>query len=66
MAPSTGQTTTQQPQYQHSPGYRTTGVFPFSALGMNRSTCHISTQLLQPVHLSASKTMGFEAAISGN
>lgn len=32
---------TQQPQYQHSPGYNTTGGLPFTVFGMNMSTWQI-------------------------
>jgi hypothetical protein len=61
-----GQTITQQPQYQHSPGYNTKGGLPVSGFGMNISTWQISTQLLHPVHFSALKITGFEAGISEN
>lgn len=66
IAPSEGHTITQQPQYQHSPGYNTIGGWPVTEFGMNKSTWQISTQLLHPVHFSASKIIGFDAAISGN
>jgi hypothetical protein len=64
IAPSTGHSITQQPQYQHSPGKRTIGGFPFSELGIRISTWQMFTQMLHPIHFSSSKYMGLFTGIS--
>lgn len=65
-APSVGHSMTQQPQYQHSPGYKTIGGLPFSGLGTIMSTWQASTHLLHPVHFSLSYFKGFAAGISSD
>ena len=58
MAPGFGQTSTQHPSYQHSPGKRTIGGRPFSGFGIRISTWQTSTHLLHPLHNSELKTRG--------
>src|SRR5512146_2556019 len=54
-----GQSVTQQPQYQHSSGCKTTGGLFSSGLGIKTSTWQTSTQWLQPVQTSGLKNTGF-------
>lgn len=55
MAPVLGQCSTQQPQNQHSSGYRRIGGRPFSELGIIMSVLHTFTQALHPLQISGLK-----------
>ena len=52
MAPGQGQSMTQQPQYQHSSGWRMIGGSPSTGLGIYTSTWQTSTHWLHPIHIS--------------
>ena len=52
MAPGRLHSSTQQPQNQHSSGYRTMGGFFFCGFGIMTSLRHASTHMLQPLQIS--------------
>ena len=65
MASGLGHTSTQHPQYQHSPGYSTIGGLPFSGLGDRMSTWQTSMHRLQPLQISGLNSRGSKSASSG-
>ena len=58
IAPGVGQSSTQQPQYQHSSACKIIGGVPLRGFGIKTSREHVSTQELHPLHTSGLNITG--------
>jgi len=63
IAPSTGQSSTQHPQNQHSSGYKHIGGLSFSGLGTSTLERHTSTHALQPRQRLLSKIIDWHGVV---